>query len=95
VALTRADIDHIAHLARLAVSEAEVPEYVGKLSRILDLVDQLKQADTRGVEPMAHPLEMSQRLRSDEITEHDHREYYQRNAPEAEQGLYLVPRVIE
>ncbi|MCK6371121.1 MAG: Asp-tRNA(Asn)/Glu-tRNA(Gln) amidotransferase subunit GatC [Gammaproteobacteria bacterium] len=95
MALTRADIDHIAHLARLAVSEAEAAEYVTKLSRIFGLVDQLRQVDTGGVEPMAHPLDMHQRLRADEVTETDHRDEYQRNAPQAEQGLYLVPRVIE
>jgi aspartyl-tRNA(Asn)/glutamyl-tRNA(Gln) amidotransferase subunit C len=95
VALTRGDVDHIAHLARLAVSEAEAEEYVSKLSRILELVDQLRQVDTHGVEPMAHPLDMAQRLRADEITEPDRREDYQKNAPQAEQGLYLVPRVIE
>lgn len=95
MALTRRDVDHIAHLARLAVSEAEAAEYVAKLSRILELVDELKQVDTRGVEPMAHPLDMAQRLRPDEITELDQRDQYQRNAPQAEQGLYLVPRVIE
>lgn len=95
MALTRADIDHIAHLARLAVSETEADEYVSKLSRIFGLVDQLRQVDTSGVEPMAHPLDMHQRLRADEVTETDHRDEYQRNAPQAEQGLYLVPRVIE
>ncbi len=95
MALTRGDVDHIAHLARLAVSEEEAAEYVSKLSRILELVDQLKQVDTRGVEPMAHPLDMAQRLRPDEVTESDRRDEYQRNAPQAEQGLYLVPRVIE
>jgi aspartyl-tRNA(Asn)/glutamyl-tRNA(Gln) amidotransferase subunit C len=88
-------VDHIAHLARLAVSEEEAADYVVKLSRIIDLVDQLKQVDTRGVEPMAHPLDMAQRLRQDEITEGDQRELFQKNAPRAEDGLYLVPRVIE
>jgi aspartyl-tRNA(Asn)/glutamyl-tRNA(Gln) amidotransferase subunit C len=95
VALTRRDVDHIAHLARLAVSEAEATEYVTKLSRILEFVDQLRQADTAGVEPMAHPLAMAQRLRPDEVTETDQRDRVQRNAPFAEHGLYLVPRVIE
>jgi aspartyl-tRNA(Asn)/glutamyl-tRNA(Gln) amidotransferase subunit C len=88
-------VDHIAHLARLAVSDAEANEYVVKLSRILEFVDQLRQADTAGVEPMAHPLAMAQRLRPDEVTETDQRDRTQRNAPQAEQGLYLVPRVIE
>lgn len=95
MALTRGDVDHIAHLARLAVSEAEAEEYVSKLSRILELVDQLRQVDTGAVEPMAHPLDMAQRLRADEITEPDRRDDFQENAPQAEQGLYLVPRVIE
>jgi aspartyl-tRNA(Asn)/glutamyl-tRNA(Gln) amidotransferase subunit C len=68
---------------------------VTKLSRILEFVDQLRQADTAGVEPMAHPLAMAQRLRPDEVTETDQRDRVQRNAPFAEHGLYLVPRVIE
>lgn len=88
-------MDHIAHLARLALTEAEAGDCVTKLSRILDMVDQLQRVDTAGVEPMAHPLPMVQRLRADEVTEPDHRDEYQRNAPRAEQGLYLVPRVIE
>lgn len=95
MALSRRDVDHIAHLARLAVSDAEANEYVVKLSRILEFVDQLRQADTAGVEPMAHPLAMAQRLRPDEVTETDQRDRTQRNAPQAEKGLYLVPRVIE
>ena len=88
-------MDHIAHLARLAVSEEEAADYVAKLSRILGMVDQLKQVDTAGVTPMAHPLDMAQRLRPDAVTEPDQRELVQRNAPRAEEGLYLVPRVIE
>jgi aspartyl-tRNA(Asn)/glutamyl-tRNA(Gln) amidotransferase subunit C len=88
-------VDHIAHLARLAVDEDEAAEYVAKLSRIITLVDQLKQVDTTGVTPMAHPLAMTQRLRADEVTEADQRELLQRNAPAVEAGLYLVPRVIE
>lgn len=95
MALTRRQVDHIAHLARLALSEEEATEYGAQLSRILDLVDQLQRVETRGVEPMAHPLDMVQRLRPDEVTEADQRDHYQRNAPLAEQGLYLVPRVIE
>jgi aspartyl-tRNA(Asn)/glutamyl-tRNA(Gln) amidotransferase subunit C len=95
VSLTPQDVAHIAHLARLAVSDAEAADVVAKLSSIIDLVDQLTQVDTAGVEPMAHPLAMPQRLRADEITEPNQRELFQRNAPRAEQGLYLVPRVIE
>jgi aspartyl-tRNA(Asn)/glutamyl-tRNA(Gln) amidotransferase subunit C len=88
-------VDHIAHLARLAVSEEEAADYVAKLSRILAMVDQLQQVDTAGVTPMAHPLDMVQRLRPDAVTEADQRELVQRNAPRVEEGLYLVPRVIE
>lgn len=95
MALTRSQVDHIAHLARLALSEEEAAAYGAQLSRILDLVDQLQRVETHGVEPMAHPLDMVQRLRPDEVTESDQRDHYQRNAPLAEQGLYLVPRVIE
>ena len=96
MSLTRADIDKIAHLARLALSEPEVPAYVDSLSRIIDMVGRLDRAETAGVAPMSHPLPgLVQRLRADEVSEADRRELYQRNAPEARDGLYLVPRVIE
>jgi aspartyl-tRNA(Asn)/glutamyl-tRNA(Gln) amidotransferase subunit C len=95
VALTQENVTHIAHLARLAVSPAESRDYVAKLSSILELVDQLRRVDTAGIEPMAHPLPMAQRLRPDAVTETDQREHLQRNAPQATEGLYLVPRVIE
>lgn len=88
-------MDHIAHLARLAVSEEEAADYVAKLSRILGMVDQLKQVDTAGVVPMAHPLDMAQRLRPDAVTEPDRRAAFQAVAPQVEDGLYLVPKVIE
>jgi aspartyl-tRNA(Asn)/glutamyl-tRNA(Gln) amidotransferase subunit C len=96
VTLTRRDVENIALLARLRITEAELPVYVGSLSRILEFVEQLGSAETGEVEPMAHPLEdQVQRLRQDEPTETDHRERYQQNAPAVEAGLYLVPRVIE
>jgi aspartyl-tRNA(Asn)/glutamyl-tRNA(Gln) amidotransferase subunit C len=96
MSLTRADIDKIAHLARLALAEPEVPAYVDSLSRIIDMVGRLDRADTAGVAPMSHPLPgLTQRLRADEVSEADRRELFQRNAPEARDGLYLVPRVIE
>lgn len=93
--LSKQDVRHIAHLARLALSEEELADYLTALPRIIGLADQLRQVDTREVEPMAHPLDMVQRLRPDEVTEQDQRELYQRNAPAAEGGLYLVPRVLE
>jgi len=95
MALTPRDVEHIAHLARLEVSDDEIADYVDKLSSIIDLVAELGRLDTTDVVPMAHPLDMVQRLRPDEVTEADHREHYQRNAPATDQGYYLVPKVIE
>ncbi len=95
MSLERADVEKIAHLARLAVSETEL-EGVGRdLSNILALVEQMGTADTQGVAPMAHPLHMAQRLRPDAISEADEREKFQSIAPLTEAGLYLVPKVIE
>jgi len=85
----------IAHLARLGVDESENERYVRNLSDILSFVEQLNAADTRGIEPMAHPLDASQRLRADEVSETDRHEQFQRIAPKVEAGLYLVPKVIE
>lgn len=93
--LTRDEVESIAHLARLGISSAEVPTYVDNLSRIIDFVQQLEQSDTEGVTPMAHPLEMTQPLREDVVTEEDQRAHYQQNAKAVDGGLYLVPRVIE
>jgi aspartyl-tRNA(Asn)/glutamyl-tRNA(Gln) amidotransferase subunit C len=96
VSLTRHDVENIAHLARLAISEAQLPVYVDSLSKILSLVEQLDAADTATVEPMAHPLaDQVQRMRPDEVLDVEQREKYQRNAPRVEAGLYLVPKVIE
>jgi len=93
--LSRHEVESIAHLARLQITEDQVPVYVQNLSRIIDFVNQLERADTEGVEPMAHPLNMTQPLRVDEVIESDQRDLYQENAPATEAGLYLVPRVIE
>lgn len=95
MALDADQVREIAHLARLAIDERDVPDYVDNLSEILAFVEQLGSVDTQGVEPMAHPLDMSQRLRPDVVTEPDQRERFQALAPAAESGLYLVPRVIE
>ena len=96
MSLTRAQVEGIAHLARLDISEAQMPVYVDSLSRIIDLVEQLATADTAGVEPMAHPLaDQVQRLRADEVTESDRHDKYQRNASAVAAGLYLVPKVID
>jgi len=94
--LTREQIENIAHLARLELPAAEVPVYQESLSAILDFVGELDRADTASVAPMAHPLPgLSQRLRPDAVTEQDHHELYQENAPQVAASLYLVPKVIE
>jgi aspartyl-tRNA(Asn)/glutamyl-tRNA(Gln) amidotransferase subunit C len=96
MSLTRAQIDSIAHLARLELEPAEIPVYQESLSRIIDLVGELDRADTAGVVPMAHPLPgLTQRLRPDVVTEQDRHELYQATAPQVAAGLYLVPKVIE
>jgi len=89
------DVARIAHLARLEISQDDVPEYARNLSSIFDLVEQMNAVSTDGVEPMAHPLSLTQRLRPDNVTEVDQRNAFQKNAPQVEAGLYLVPRVIE
>ena len=96
MSLTREQIGSIALLARLELKEAEIPVYQQSLSSILDMVSELNRADTKGVEPMAHPLSgLAQRLRPDAVTEQDAHEKYQANASKVEAGLYLVPKVIE
>ena len=95
MSLGPAEVAKIAHLARLAIREEDVPAYARSLSAILELVEQMNAADTVGVAPMAHPLDMAQRLRADEVTEPDRREHFQAIAPQVEAGLYLVPKVIE
>jgi len=95
VSLTKDQVQHIATVARLQLADAEFDDIVDKLSRIVDFVDQLQAAPTDDVLPMAHPLNMSQRLRADEVTEPNARDEIQKNAPRVEDGYYLVPRVIE
>ena len=95
MSLTKEQVHHIATLARLELAESEFDDVVDKLSRILDFVDQLQAAPTDDVLPMAHPLNMTQRLRADEVTESDERAHIQENAPSTEGGYSLVPKVIE
>lgn len=95
MSLDSKDVEKIAHLARLAIDDADIPGYAKNLSNILDLVEQMGQVDTDAVSPMAHPLDEVQRLREDVVTEHDQRDHFQAHAPKTENGLYLVPRVIE
>lgn len=95
MALDSDEVLKIAHLARLAIDEADVPGYARNLSDILAFVEQLNAVDTSGVEPLAHPLDSRQRLRADEVSETNQRDVFQAAAPAVEAGLYLVPKVIE
>ncbi len=95
MSLDKDQVHHIATLARLRLADEEFAETVDKLSRIVDFVDQLSQAATDDVVPMAHPLHATQRLRVDEVTETNERDRIQENAPSVGDGLYLVPKVIE
>ncbi len=91
----RADIAKLAELARIEISDANVDEVAKSITDVLALVDQLQAADTQGIAPMAHPLDAVQRLRADDVTEANQREAFQTIAPAVEDGLYLVPKVIE
>ena len=95
MSLSREEVEKIAHLARLEITDEEMNGFVNNLSRIIDFVDQLQSLDTSDVVPMAHPLNMSQRLRADIVSEQDQRDKFQANAGQVEAGLYLVPKVIE
>ena len=95
MALERSDVEKIAHLARLGLTESEIPQTTATLNNILGLIDAMQAVDTSGIEPLAHPLEATQRLRADVVTETNQREAYQAIAPAVESGLYLVPKVIE
>ncbi|MGH8452963.1 MAG: Asp-tRNA(Asn)/Glu-tRNA(Gln) amidotransferase subunit GatC [Nevskiales bacterium] len=85
----------VARLARLALREEDLPTYARNLSDILDMVARLNAVDTAGVTPLAHPMDVVQRLRPDAVTEANQRERFQSVAPQVESGLYIVPRVIE
>ncbi len=95
MSLTEDDVKKIAHLARLGIEEQDVVSYAKDLSGMLDFMTQMGDFNTDGVEPMAHPMDQVQRLRPDVVTEQDTREKFQAIAPQVDEGLYLVPKVIE
>lgn len=95
MSLARNDVEKIAHLARLAVDGDELDSVAAGLSNILEMMEEMSVVDTQGVTPMAHPLHMIQPLRQDLVTEQDQRDLFQSIAPHTEDGLYLVPKVIE
>ena len=89
------DVRNIAQLARLQIDDSSIEQYATDLSSILALAEQMNTVDTTDVTPMAHPLDATQRLRPDEVTETDQREKFQAIAPDVKNGLYRVPKVIE
>jgi aspartyl-tRNA(Asn)/glutamyl-tRNA(Gln) amidotransferase subunit C len=95
MAVNRSDIAKLAVLARIAISDDDADEVASRISTVLALVDQLQTVNTDGVLPMAHPLDAVQRLRADVVTEPNQRELFQSIAPAVQDGLYLVPQVIE
>jgi aspartyl-tRNA(Asn)/glutamyl-tRNA(Gln) amidotransferase subunit C len=95
MSLTQDDVRKVARLSRLAIAEDEIAPTLDTLNRTLALVEQMRAVDTSGVEPMAHAQDVSLRLRPDAVTEPDARDALMANAPSAEKGLFLVPKVIE
>ena len=95
MSISNQDVTHIARLARLRIDESEAATYANTLSEILNLVEQMNEIDTAVIEPMAHPQDVSLRLRPDVVTESNQRDEFQAIAPSTEAGLYLVPKVIE
>ncbi|MFT7528663.1 MAG: aspartyl-tRNA(Asn)/glutamyl-tRNA(Gln) amidotransferase subunit C [Arenicella sp.] len=95
MSLNKQTVETIAHLARLKIEDGEIEKYQSELSSILDLVQQMETCDTAGVEPMTHPFDATMRLRADVISESNQRDKFQALAPSTEDGLYLVPKVID
>lgn len=95
MSLSNDDVRRIAALARIAITADESAQVLERLNRVLALIDEMRAVDVAGVEPMAHALDLGQRLREDKVTESDRHELYQSVAPAVEGDLYLVPKVIE
>jgi aspartyl-tRNA(Asn)/glutamyl-tRNA(Gln) amidotransferase subunit C len=95
MAIERQQVEQLAHLARIALDESTLARTTRSLGDVLALIDQLQAVDTAGIDPMAHPLDAVQRLRADEVSEPDQREVLQAIAPSVQDGLFLVPKVIE
>ena len=89
------DVQRAAHLARIAIDEAEAGAVLAQLGRVFAMIEQMRAVDVRGIEPMAHAQDLMLRLRDDAVTEGNQRELFQSVAPQTEAGLYLVPKVIE
>ena len=100
MSLSLSDVTHIADLAQLELSDNQAAKTLSQLNGIFALVNQMSAVDTAGIEPLSHPIaalmpDLSLRLREDYVTEPDRRDAYQQPAPATQDGLYLVPKVIE
>ena len=95
MSLDKNDVEKIAHLARISIADVDIPGYAASLSSILKLVEQMDAVNTDNVSPMAHPHAAYQRLREDVITEENQREHFQEITSNVENGLYLVPKVLD
>ena len=95
MSIKKSEIAYISSLSKLKMEDVEMDNYTRQISDILKMIQQLEKVDTDAIEPMAHPLNMKQRLRADVITEENHRDLYQNNAVEFEEGFYKVPKVID
>lgn len=95
MSLDKSEVQKIALLARLAIDEQDIPNYSDELSSILGLVEHMNSVDTKDISPIAHPLDLTARLRPDAVTESNQRDQFQKHAPLTEDGCYLVPKVIE
>jgi aspartyl-tRNA(Asn)/glutamyl-tRNA(Gln) amidotransferase subunit C len=93
--ISRDDVKKLARLARIEVSDRDVDRMQHEIGRVFELIGQMLRVDTTNVAPMTHALALSQRLRDDEVIERDQREELQAIAPAVEDGLYLVPKVLE
>ena len=95
MSIEKSDIEHLCNLSKLNLDDEEQSIFLNQMKSILDMIEELQEVDTGDIEPMAHPLQMTQRLRDDEVTEFNDREKYQKNTDFAEDGFYKVPKVIE
>ena len=95
MSINKSDIEHLCNLSKLNLDEEEQSVFLSQMQSILDMIEELQDVDTGDIEPMAHPLQMTQRLRDDEVTEFNNREKYQKNTDFAEDGFYKVPKVID
>ena len=95
MSISKSDVERVARLARIGIEPHEAERHSIDLSHILTLVEQMNKSDTEGIQPMAHPQDITLRLRDDEVKEVNKRDKFQAIAPAVNQGLYLVPKVID